>query len=197
MNVDGVNALSDGTHAVAVNNAGQFNVNSSTSVGGQTVGTISGAGTTSVSNAGTVLNAPQVNQAAININAGAELHLTNSSNAFSNTSALNIAGSLGAWTGLLNVDQTGIIINGAIDATIRNQIIQGRNGGNWSGTGGITSTAAQNNNAQFAVGYVDTGSGVKVADTVIGDTNLDGKVNTSDLNTLITNFGSGTTSGPG
>ena len=77
----------------------------------------------------------------------------------SSANALNLAGGLGAWTGQLDVDQSGMTVTGAIAATIRNEIIQGRNGGSWNGSGGIFSTAAQNNSS-LAVGYMDTGSAV-------------------------------------
>ena len=65
------NVLKDdaSANAVAVNNAGQFNVNS----GVQTVGVITGSGTTSVNagvnDPGTTLNTPQINQATVNIGA--------------------------------------------------------------------------------------------------------------------------------
>ncbi len=114
--------------------------------------------------------------------------LTDTTRTFSTTNALNIAGSAGAWTGLLDVDETGITVNGASDATIRDEIIEGRSGGSWSGAGGITSTAAHNN-AALAVGYLDTGSGVKIACTVLGDANMDGTVSLADLNILLNNYG--------
>lgn len=64
--------------------------------------------------------------------------------------------------------------------TIGSELKTGYNGGNWSGTSGITSSAAS-----FAqgtsVGYYDTGSSVIVRYTWIGDLNLDGTVNASDV----------------
>jgi autotransporter-associated beta strand protein len=57
-------------NVVAIDNAGQFNVNS----GVQTVGAINGAGTTSVNadvnNPGTTLDTPQINQAVVAVNGG-------------------------------------------------------------------------------------------------------------------------------
>ena len=69
------NVLKDdgSANAVAISNAGQFNVDS----GVQTVGVITGTGTTSinadVNNPGTMLNTPQINQAAVNVNGGSAL----------------------------------------------------------------------------------------------------------------------------
>ena len=184
------NVLKDdsSSNAVAVSNFGQFNVNS----GLQTVGAITGStGVTSInadaSDPGTVLNAPQVNQGTISIGAGAELHLTNSGlSALSMTSALNIAGTAGAWTGLLDVDQTGIMVADGNLATIRDEIIEGRHNGTWTGLG-ISSTAASDN-SKLAVGYALVGSEVEIATVIAGDADLNGTVNGADLNTVLSNF---------
>ena len=91
--------------------------------------------------------------------------------------------------------------------TIRTQIIAGRAGGNWSGNG-ITSSTAAANSGQFGIGYaeasqvggvsmtfmgntVDT-TAVVFRYTRLGDTNLDGTVNLDDFTALAAGFGSGT-----
>ena len=186
------NVLKDdgSANAVAVSNAGQFNVSS----GVQTAGTITGSGTTSVTtdanDPGTVLNTPQITQSVINVGAGATLHLTDTARNFSTaTSALNLAGGTGAWTGSLDVDRTGITVMGASDATIRNQLIEGRNGGSWNGPGGILSAAAHGDSTHLGVGYIDVAGGVKIGETYLGDADLNGSVGISDLNTVFNNFG--------
>jgi len=95
-------------------------------------------------------------------------------------------------------------------ATIRNQISAGRNGGSWTGDG-ITSSAAAadvlagGGTASTALGYADnsdagmglTTFGGQPVDsksillryTLLGDANLDGKVNLSDFAALRGNFG--------
>jgi autotransporter-associated beta strand protein len=66
-------------------------------------------------------------------------------------------------------------------ATIRGYIISGRDGGLWNGTGIRSSDAALYTPAVTTVGYKDTGSQILVMYTWIGDTNLDGSVDESDL----------------
>ena len=102
------------------------------------------------------------------------------------TGALNIGGGTGAWTGLLDVDQSGITVTGASTATIRDQIIEGRHNGAWNGLG-ISSTAAHNNST-LAVGYTPSGSGVEIAAVIDGDADLNGTVNGADLNTVLSNY---------
>jgi hypothetical protein len=102
------------------------------------------------------------------------------------------------------------IIPGGTLTVITDQIKQGRNGGNWLGTGGITSSSAatifaDNSNAHktalaavlaSAVGLsVIDGQNVDPASvilryTYLGDANVDGKVNALDYNAVATNFGS-------
>ena len=71
--------------------------------------------------------------------------------------------------------------------TIVNQIAQACNtdsneNPHWNGTGGITSSAAAQTPATYAVGYLNLGNGqVKVAYTLAGDAFLTGQVNSSDV----------------
>jgi hypothetical protein len=83
---------------------------------------------------------------------------------------------------------------------IRNDIVQGYNGGGWDGLGIMSSLG---NASQFGVGYAEASqlTGVPaifgtVDSTAVlfrltryGDTNLDGTVNLSDFNALASNFG--------
>ena len=158
-----------------------------------------------------MLVAPQVIQSAISINNGAKLSLTNS-NAFnggpqfgglSTVSSLNISGNTTTgWTGLVDVGNAGIVVTGVSDsgATIRSQIIQvakltlgGTNSTpTWSGTGGITSSAAAaspSGSGNLAVGYYVSGSTVTVATVLDGDAYLQGLVDNRDLNLATLNLG--------
>lgn len=81
-------------------------------------------------------------------------------------------------------------------ATIRSEIISGYNGGKWNGTGIMSSTAAAN--SSYAIGYADgsedkgttaAAGQVLIKFTLIGDANLDGTVNLTDLLALLNNYG--------
>ncbi len=122
------------------------------------------------------------------------------------TPTLTFSGSLGAWTGKLDLGNNDMIITGggATElANITDQIKQGYNGGTWNGTGGMySSLAAGTKNTAIGVELNDNGSGaaltstfegqstadgdVLVKYTYFGDANLDGVVNGSDY-TLIDN----------
>ncbi len=86
--------------------------------------------------------------------------------------------------------------------SIRTYLLNGRNGGSWTGTGGIASTAAASDSAR-ALGFAeatDIGSpsafaGQTIDDTTVvvrftinGDANLDRTVDISDLGVLATNW---------
>jgi autotransporter-associated beta strand protein len=123
--------------------------------------------------------------------------------------SLSLAGTTGAWTGLLDLTDNALIVHAGSLATITNQIKQGYNsaiGGNWQGSGGITSsTAAADSTHLTALGVItnDNGSGQPLygsggtiastfagatpvdGDTLVkftyyGDANLDGTVNGAD-----------------
>ncbi len=161
----------------------------------QTLPTAAFANTT-VSGAGACLSAPQIYQNALNISNGGSVTLTGSTfitpgSQLSAVSSLNISGTTGAWTGKLDVGQSGILVpssGGA--ATIFNQIAQGCNTDvnempHWNGTGGITSSAAAQNPTSYAVGYKDLGNGqIKLAYTIAGDALLLGALNSQDVQTV-------------
>ena len=88
------------------------------------------------------------------------------------------------------------------NATIRNEIIAGYNGGAWNGTsttgGVINSATAAGNNGKYAVGYADGADGVvtglggtqeKVMLTLVGDATLAGRVALNDFTILINHYG--------
>jgi hypothetical protein len=77
------------------------------------------------------------------------------------------------------------------------QLLSGYNSGAWNGVG-VTSSNAQANSGSFGLGYADSAdpgnpaslaSGqIEVMYTLLGDANLDGKVNGTDFAILATNF---------
>lgn len=97
----------------------------------------------------------------------------------------------------LDVTNTALTINfgsGADPiATIKSYITSGYNGGTWNGAGIVSSAAAANPGQ--AVGYLDASDvggvagEVVVQDALIGDANLDGTVNLTDLLTLLNSYG--------
>jgi autotransporter-associated beta strand protein len=92
-----------------------------------------------------------------------------------------------------------------VDSTIRGYLVNGYNGGAWTGTsgsatgGGInSSTAALPANSHYGVGYADGADGVvaglssgqiEVKYTLYGDANLDGIVSGTDFTILVANLG--------
>jgi autotransporter-associated beta strand protein len=117
-------------------------------------------------------------------------------------SSLAIAG------GQLDINNNQIIINYGSGpdpiASIASWIANGYAGGTWTGTG-IMSTAAQGNFQSYGIGYADSadagnpaglnGSQIEIMYTLLGDANLDGKVNGTDFNLLATNFNQAVTNG--
>jgi hypothetical protein len=89
-------------------------------------------------------------------------------------------------------------------ASIAAMIQSGYAGGSWTGTG-IMSTTAQANSKSYGIGYADSAdpgnpaglaSGtIEVMYTLLGDANLDGKVNGTDFNLMATNFNQAVTNG--
>ena len=83
-------------------------------------------------------------------------------------------------------------------------IKSGFNGGTWNGTG-IDSTAAQTNAGSYGIGYADSADAgnpanlssgtIEIAYTLLGDANLDYKVNGTDFNLMATNFNLAVTNG--
>jgi hypothetical protein len=124
------------------------------------------------------------------------------------TSSLSLAGTTGAWTGLLDLGTSQLDLSGNTLATVTNMVAQGYAGGTWQGSGGITSSVAASDTAHLtAVGVISnnvsgsalygssTAKGlfggqspglndVLVKYTYYGDANLDGKVDGSDYSLI-------------
>jgi RHS repeat-associated protein len=93
-------------------------------------------------------------------------------------------------TALLDLSSNKLIVDSGSVSAIRSLLVAGRNGGGWYSTHGIISSAA---NAEYsndsyeatALGYSghqgDTGVSVTVMYTLVGDANLDGTVDDTDL----------------
>jgi hypothetical protein len=90
-------------------------------------------------------------------------------------------------------------------ASIAAWIKSGYSGGTWNGAG-IISTTAQSNAASYGIGYADSEdpgnpAGLAASDqieikyTLLGDANLDGKVNGTDFNIMAANFNQAVTNG--
>jgi T5SS/PEP-CTERM-associated repeat protein len=120
--------------------------------------------------------------------------------------SLEIQGEPGNWTGTLDLADNALILDYSTDspaATVRSQLLSGRAGGDWNGTG-ITSSAA----GRFpvtAIGYAEASQllgprggefeGQRADDTALllrhtrlGDASLDGDVAFEDLVALAQNY---------
>jgi autotransporter-associated beta strand protein len=124
-----------------------------------------------------------------------------------NLTSLSITGS-----GVLDIVNNHIIINygsgpdpiASIAGWIASAAYGSGSAVTWTGTG-ITSSAAAANPSHYGIGYADAAdpgnpaglaSGqIELMYTLLGDTNLDGKVNGTDFATLATNFNSSVTNG--
>jgi hypothetical protein len=122
-----------------------------------------------------------------------------------NVSSLAISGS-----GTLDITNNHIIVNYSglstdpIIGSIAAWIKSGYNGNTWTGAG-ITSSIAASNLGKYGIGYAassDSGnpaglsSGqIEIKYTLLGDANLDGKVNGTDFTILATNFNQSVTAG--
>ena len=96
-----------------------------------------------------------------------------------------------AATGLVDVTSGGITIaSGVSSAALVARIVQGRADGSWTGTSGITSSAAAADVAASiprAVGWLDNGDGsVTAAFAAPGDTNIDWVVDVLDAGNFLT-----------
>jgi fibronectin-binding autotransporter adhesin len=102
---------------------------------------------------------------------------------------LSIAG--GSYpTATLDITNNTFIISytGFSPATlVEQQIASAYDMGNWDGAGITSSTAAANTQGSTTIGYVDTGTQVIIKYTWVGDANLDGVVDASDLAAICPN----------
>ena len=178
-------------------NNGAFNLTGGTA----TLGALSGTGATTITGAALVqplLTVSKFAQQSVSINSYGKLAVTSSSQAVTNTAtSLNITGA-----GQLDLGNNSLITS-ASSSSIRSYLINGYKGGAWNGTGGITSAnAATNAIHATALGYTTGTSAAGMAlglssgqtlvkYTIYGDANLDGKVDISDLDVIISNYLSG------
>jgi len=124
------------------------------------------------------------------------------------TSNVNIT-SLGiTGNGTLDITNNHIIINYGSGADPISSIValitSGYNGGTWTGIG-ITSSTALVNFASYGIGYADAADAgnpaglssgqIEIAYTLLGDANLDGKVNGTDFTLMATHFNDAVTNG--
>ncbi len=193
---------------ITVNNsAGDYTISGSGSIAGNGSLTKSGSGTLT-------LGTKNSYSGGTTVNAGTVVVAVNG--ALPNGAATLTGGTLqlAMGTGLAKVTSLAISGNGTLDivnnhliinygkgpdpiASIAALISSGYAGGSWSGTG-ITSTAAAANSGSYGIGYADSadlgnpaglGSGqIEIMYTLLGDANLDGKVNGADFAILATNF---------
>ena len=119
-----------------------------------------------------------------------------------NITSLSISGS-----GTLDITDNHIVVDySGTDpiASIAAWIANGYAGGTWTGTGIASSTAAANASS-YGIGYADAADAgnpaglsagqIEIMYTLLGDANLDGKVNGTDFNLLATNFNQSVTDG--
>ena len=122
-----------------------------------------------------LMSAAAAVNSAVTVSAGATLSVGPAVRAEAAGLAVDPAGLVDLTTGRLIVE--------SVDAgSLRTALIAGRNGGDWDGTAGITSSAIAGEPGTRAVGYTvgQAGSAV-VAFAAPGDINLDGEVNVFDL----------------
>ena len=79
-------------------------------------------------------------------------------------------------------------------SAIQSLLTTSYNGGvsSWT-TGQFLTSGSTTAGIPVTLGWIDNGSNVTVMATLAGDANCDGSVDSSDLNTLIGNYGTGTT----
>ena len=209
LNLTGPGAVAN---SLILANSGNLNVTGGTHTVG-TLGNSPTAGTTSVSNGGTLIATAGLYQGTLNLNPAGRLNLTNTNVLTNGVNNLNINGGLldlqgtGQGTGLY-VQSTG---SGAIFSAVQQgsgqAILPNGNGyGNvsWAGTSGITSSVLAANSgsalaassSNYGVGYYNqygqTGSGLNatlVQTALLGDTNLKGNVQQSDVTLVRSNIG--------
>jgi autotransporter-associated beta strand protein len=163
-----------------------------TSNSAQTVGAIGGVGSLQILN-GTVLT----------------LAANGTNASVSSVSNLSLAGAAGAWTGKLELSNNILVENDSVSkattlATIKDQVTFGASSsGTSNSVGGITSASVAADKTHKFIAVVDNAlagltqihgspidsNSIIVEATYFGDSNLDRKVDVTDLGTLATNYG--------
>ncbi|HUO08283.1 MAG TPA: autotransporter-associated beta strand repeat-containing protein [Phycisphaerae bacterium] len=193
-----MDALSDGTHNVNVVNNGALNV----TAGAKHAGGVDGAGSVDVAD-GTSLTADHVVQGSLSIDGAgvAAIRAGGGNNGTSKISNLTIAGSTGAWTADMSIADNKLIIEAtagtkaSILSQTRDQVAFGK-----THVAGITTATLASNMGEAVVdnaivgkstfgGIAVDSSSVLVAPELLGDANIDGHVDLTDLSTVLNNFG--------
>jgi hypothetical protein len=134
------------------------------------------------------------------------VHITGTG--FNPLSGLTIGGATDHWTGMLDIGQVDLRTQPAIGSadlgTIQNQLHEAYDNGKWDGAGGITSSAltsatgiALMTGADYtaATGHTNFDGQTLLSTDIllhlapVGDANLDGRVDLSDLSIVLNNFG--------
>jgi hypothetical protein len=126
------------------------------------------------------------------------------------TQSISLGGGLGAWTGQLEIANNALIVTptankSAVLSILRDQVAYGAT--NHAGITSSTTAADPTHKTTFVIdnallgltqfnGVPVTSSSILVESTYFGDSNLDRKVDVTDLGTLATNYGKTTTLGP-
>ncbi|MGD0771127.1 MAG: autotransporter-associated beta strand repeat-containing protein [Tepidisphaeraceae bacterium] len=193
--------LNSGTFSVSgtLNETGNFTNSGTAALGGTqnwspgTTFTNSAGSATFQTDAGSALASPlSLNVTGGTISLGSPQHLAGISIA---------AGTTTPYAGTLDIENNHAIISYSGPspiASIAGYIASGYNGGNWNGTGIISTTAqVPTNGLLYGIGYADGADGVvsglssgqiEVMYTLLGDANLDGLVNAADFTILAANF---------
>jgi autotransporter-associated beta strand protein len=111
------------------------------------------------------------------------------------TSSLAFGGGTNAWLGKVDLSSNDLVVHNASLATLTNQIKQGYNGGTWSGSAGIISSAAAADTTHLTTLGTIIGGGsfdnlvtsttdVLVKYTYYGDATMDGKIDGSDYSRI-------------
>jgi hypothetical protein len=197
------------------NSAGTIRIDAGSAavfLGNVSVGSVTGSGTAfydgsavggavvnggaSVVNSGASLLVDFIRQNALTINGTTSIRPNGAANYFTRLSTLSIL------DGTLDLANNDAIVDSVPLATIESFINSGYAGGAWDGPG-ITSSLAHGGPGATALGYATaaslnmgafdgqavSGSSVLIAYTLLGDENLDGRVNALDFNSLASNFG--------
>jgi autotransporter-associated beta strand protein len=176
------------------------------------IGAITGSGNTNIA-AGSLLTAYGIQQNALIINGSVSIanHTVSGFNRSGSLTAvygLTLAGTMGAWTGKLDLSNNDAIIHNGSLAQLTDQIKSGYNQGKWNGASGIASSAAANDTTHLtALGVIQNSNGstvlygsglplglfdgqngvgtdVLVRYTYYGDTNLSGEVDATDYSRI-------------
>jgi hypothetical protein len=128
-------------------------------------------------NSGTIANTTSVV-----VGAGGLVELPDDGRLVLGVAALGVAETSGGGKVDLGAGEFAIAAGGISAVDLRADILAGRNGGDWNGTAGITSSAAAASAGSRAVGYSVAGDGsARVSFAAPGDTTLDGTVDLVDL----------------